>query len=192
MKPTSILLNEHRIIEQVLNCLERMVERRAADGKLEEAPARDAIGFLRAFAGCSHLAKEKAHLFPLVAGTKCPQGCDMAKLMSREEQYGHTHLQAMEEAIDGAAAGDKDAVERFVRHGEAYVGLLMKYIENEEDWLFPQADRALDEANQQVLGERLQRDDGDVRCSGSREEYVAIANRLADHLGVPRANLIED
>jgi hypothetical protein len=27
VKPTNILVNEHRIIEQVLNCLERMMER---------------------------------------------------------------------------------------------------------------------------------------------------------------------
>ena len=50
----------------------------------------------------------------------------------------------------------------------------------------------LDEAKQQVLGERLQRDDSENRCGGSHEEYVAIANRLADHFGVPRAQLIED
>jgi len=192
VKPTNILVNEHRIIEQVLNCLERMVDRCASEGKVEEAPAKDAIGFFREFAGCAHLAKEETHLFPLVAGTKCPHGCRPSELMAREEQHGHTHLQMMEEAIEGAAAGDKDAVRRFVRHGQDYIGLLMKYIENEEDWLFPQADRALDEAKQRVLGERLQRDQSEDQCGGSHEEYVAIANRLADRFGVPRAQLIED
>ncbi len=47
VKPTNILVNEHRIIEQVLNCLERMIARCASAGKLEEAPARKAIGFFR-------------------------------------------------------------------------------------------------------------------------------------------------
>ena len=98
----------------------------------------------------------------------------------------------MEEAIEGAAAGEKDSVKRFVQHGQEYIALLMKYIENEEDWLFPQADRVLDEAKQQVLGERLQCDDSENRCGGSHDEYIAIANRLADHFGVPRAQLIED
>ncbi len=191
MKPTNILVNEHRIIEQVLNCLERMMERCASDGKLEEAPAREAIGFFRAFAECAHLAKEEAHLFPLMAGTKCPQGCRPSDLMEREDQHGHAHLQAMEEAIEGAAAGEKGSVQQFVQHGQDYIALLMKYIENEEDWLFPQADRVLDEAKQRALGERLQRDDSGNRCGGSHEEYLAIANRLADQLGVPRAELME-
>ena len=112
--------------------------------------------------------------------------------MTREDQHGHAHLQAMEEAIEGAAAGEKDALVRFVQHGQDYISLLMKYIENEEDWLFPQADRVLDDAKQRALGERLQGDDRENRCGGSHEEYVAMANRLADHFGVPRAQRIED
>ncbi len=192
MKPTNMLVNEHRIIEQVLNCLERMTERCASKGRLEEAPAREAIGFFRAFAECAHLAKEEAHLFPLVAGTKCPQGCHPSELTTREDQHGHAHLQAMEEAIEGAAAGEKDSVKRFMHHGQEYIALLMRYIENEEDWLFPQANRVLDEAKQQALGERLQRHDRENQCGGSHEKYVTIANRLADQLGVPRAELIED
>ena len=79
-----------------------------------------------------------------------------------------------------------------MQHGQEYIALLMKYIENEEDWLFPQADRVLDEVKQRTLAERLQRDESENRCGGSNEEYVAIANRLADHFGVPRAQLTED
>ena len=192
MKPTNILVNEHRIIEQVLNCLERMVDRCASEGKLDEVPAREAIGFFRAFAECAHLAKEQIYLFPLVAGTKCPQGCRLSDLTAREDQHAHAHLLAMEEAIGGAVAGKKGSVKQFVEHGQAYIALLMKYIENEEDWLFPQTDRVLDEAKQHSLGERLQSDESENRCGGSREEYVAIANRLADRFGVPRAQLTED
>ncbi len=50
----------------------------------------------------------------------------------------------------------------------------------------------LDEAKQQVLSERLGRDESEKRCGGSHEEYVAMANRLADHFNVPKAQLIED
>ena len=151
MKSTNILVNEHRIIEQVLNCLERMVERCRTEGRLEERPARDAITFFLEFAECSHLAKEEAILFPLVARTKCPQGCRPAELMAREEIHGHAHLESIAGAIEGAATGDKDAVRRFIEHGEAYIGLLLKYVENEEDWLFPHTNRLLDEDAERKL-----------------------------------------
>ena len=191
MKSTNMLVNDHRIIEQVLNCLERMIERCRTEGHLEEGPARDAIAFFREFAECSHLAKEEAILFPLVAGTKCPQGCRPAKLRAREEAHGHAHLEAIAGTIDGAATGSKDAVKRFIEHGEAYIVLLMKYIENEEDWLFPQANRLLDEDAQHTLAGQFQKSGTNKECGRSPEQYVALANCLADHFGVPRAELLD-
>jgi len=191
MKSTNILVNEHRIIEQVLNCLERMVERCRIEGRLEEGPARDAIAFFLDFAECSHLAKEEAILFPLVTGTKCPQGCRPAELMVREKTHGHAHLEAIAGAIEDAAAGDKDAVKRFIEHGEAYISLLLKYVENEEDWLFPHANRLLSEDTERKLAGQLQKTESEKACGRTPEQYVAIANRLADHFGVPRAVLLD-
>ncbi len=62
MKTTRILVSEHRLIEQVLNCLERMVERCASQRELEDAPARDAIVFFRGFTERCHYNKEKTEL----------------------------------------------------------------------------------------------------------------------------------
>jgi len=190
MKPTDVLVNEHRIIEQVLNCLERMVERCRSDGRFEEGPARDAIAFFREFAECAHMAREEAILFPLLAGTKCPQGCKPDELMAREAAHGHSHVEAMAEAIEGAAAGEKDAVKRFIKHGEDYIALLMKYVENEEDWLFRQTDGLLSAEQQRTLLGQLRAAEKKAECDGPPERYVAIANRLADHFGVPRAELL--
>jgi hemerythrin-like domain-containing protein len=108
-----------------------------------------------------------------------------AELTVRDDAHGHSHLEAMAAVIDAAAAGNRDAIKRFIEHGEAY-------IENEEDWLFPQANRVLDETKQQALEERLQGDDHEVRCDVCHEPFVEVANRLADHFGVPRAQRIED
>ncbi len=97
----------------------------------------------------------------------------------------------MADAIAEAAAGNKDAVKHFVEHGEAYIGLLMRYIENEEDWLFPQANRLLnDDAERGLLGE-FQKTAAETMCEHCHEPYIGIADRLADHFGVPKAELLE-
>ena len=36
MQPTDILMKEHRLIEQVLNCLEKIVRQATTDRKLEK------------------------------------------------------------------------------------------------------------------------------------------------------------
>ena len=66
MNPTDILMDEHRVIEQVLNCLEKIIEQATAAGRLEEEPAREALDFFRTFADRCHHGKEEAHLFPLM------------------------------------------------------------------------------------------------------------------------------
>ena len=66
MRPTSILVEEHRLIEQVLNCLERMVERCKSQRGLESAPARDAIVFFRGFTERCHYTKEETELLPTI------------------------------------------------------------------------------------------------------------------------------
>ena len=44
-KSLEILMNEHRVIEQVLNCLEKILERCRAEGKLDRESARQALTF---------------------------------------------------------------------------------------------------------------------------------------------------
>ncbi len=57
MRPTEILMQEHRVIEQVLNCLEIIAQRAEADSKLDTDSANQAIDFLRNFADRCHHGK---------------------------------------------------------------------------------------------------------------------------------------
>jgi hemerythrin-like domain-containing protein len=122
---------------------------------------------------------------------ECPQGCRSAELTAREEARGHAQLQAMAGTIEDAAAGNQVAVQRFLDHGEAYIGLLMKYIENEEDWLFRQTNRLLDKEAERRLAGEFQKTGTKTACGRCSEQYISIADRLADHFGVPRAELLD-
>lgn len=63
MSPTDLLAREHRLIEQVLNCLERMMDRSAAEGRLQAESAREIVRFLREYAEGIHL--DPVHLASL-------------------------------------------------------------------------------------------------------------------------------
>jgi hemerythrin-like domain-containing protein len=66
MRPTEILSSEHRVIEQVLDCLEAMVKGLRAGKPLEEERAATALYFLRQFADACHHGKEEERLFPML------------------------------------------------------------------------------------------------------------------------------
>ncbi len=186
MKSTNILVNEHRLIEQVLNCLERIVERCALQGRLESEPTRDALIFFRGFTERCHRAKEETVLRPTmqamgVSLERC-LGCSM--LQRREE--GRLHVDAMEAAIEPASGGDPTALKKFKEHAEAYIELLLEYIAKQEDCLFPMIVQDLPEGEKARLELAL-----DTACNDGEEQracntYIDLANRLAEHFDVPR------
>ena len=73
MKPTEILSAEHRVIEQVLNCLEKMAAQAEKTGTLDKVSATDAVNFFRTFADQCHHGKEEAHLFPAMEAKGFPR-----------------------------------------------------------------------------------------------------------------------
>jgi len=58
------LMTEHRLIEQVLNCLEKVVQQAEAEKQLEKKSALEVIDFCSAFADGCHHTKEEATCFP--------------------------------------------------------------------------------------------------------------------------------
>ena len=53
MQPTAILSQEHRVIEVVLNCLERIAAEALESGRLDRESAEQAVDFFKTFAdGC--------------------------------------------------------------------------------------------------------------------------------------------
>src|SRR5262245_578365 len=72
MRPTDILSAEHRVIEQVLDCLQRIGENAASSGTLDMDSARAALRVLRTFADRCHHGKEEERLFPMLAKRGLP------------------------------------------------------------------------------------------------------------------------
>jgi hemerythrin-like domain-containing protein len=187
MKPISILVKEHYLIEQVLACLERMAERCESQRRLESAPARDAIVFLRGFTERCHCSKEETQLLPTMQAMGIsPERCLGCSMLQRREE-GRLHLAAMEAAVEPASSGDVAALKAFAEHARAYIELLLEYIAKQEDCLFPMIAQALPEADTTQRDVALETTCGDGQEADSCETYIDLANRLADHFDVPRA-----
>jgi hemerythrin-like domain-containing protein len=186
MKSTNILVNEHRVIEQVLNGLERMVERCRTEGRLEDGPARDAVAFFREFADGCHHAKEETHLFPVMQANGFSGGCSPVAVMQREHELGRLYIQGMAATVEAASAGDPEALKWFVQHGQSYVKLLREHIQKEDTCLFPAANHRLAESDQQQLLAAFAKVEAEEIGKGAHEKYHALANELADRFGVPR------
>jgi hemerythrin-like domain-containing protein len=187
MKATAILMDEHRVIEQVLNCLEALATQGVARGKLDVDSARQALDFFRAFADGCHHRKEERCLFPRLEARGLPRHGGPTGVMLDEHELGRKLLRAMAAAVERAEAGEPEQVERFSRYALDYVGLLRDHILKEDLRLFVIAEHALTNHDQEALLRSFQAvEEGDLG-EGTHEKYVALANKLADRFHVPRA-----
>jgi hemerythrin-like domain-containing protein len=184
MKPTEILIAEHRVIEQMLGCVDKIIDEASASGRLEEQDARDAIDFLRNFADKCHHGKVENHLFPVLEAHGFPRQSGPIGVMLHEHQEGRSHIRAMDESLAPAAAGDPRALGRFAEHGRAYTELLRNHIAKEDTILFVLADRVLESDDQQEILARFHRVEAEEMGHGTHEKYLDVAKRLASRYGV--------
>jgi hemerythrin-like domain-containing protein len=187
MYPTDILKAEHRVIEQVLNCLEKIADACARKGALEGDSAAFALDFFGHFADCCHHAKEERHLFPLMEERGFRRDGGPTGIMLAEHDQGRHYLRGMRASADGASAGNADAVLQFVMHARAYVSLLRVHIAKEDHYLFPMAHQALSEEDQRGLLESFGEVEQDDLGPGAHEKYLRIADELAERWGVSHA-----
>ncbi len=186
MRATQILRTEHRVIEQVLSCLEAMADRACFCGAVDGESARAAIDFFRNFADECHHAKEESHLFAMMEERGFSSAGGPTAVMRSEHRLGRQHLHVMEENLELAEAGDPDALTRFVDAAWEYVTLLREHILKEDNCLFPMADRFLSGPDQTALLERFEAAE-DGGHAGKHARYVALADKLAERFGVTPA-----
>jgi len=190
MQPTDVLMNEHRVIEQVLNCLEKILEQCTAGKGLDTRSAKQAIEFFRGFADRCHHNKEEVRLFPVMEANGFSGGCSPVAVMLREHELGRLYIQGMAAAIDPAAAGDSEAMKWFIQHGQSYVKLLREHIRKEDTCLFPAANHRLTERDQEELMAAFRESEAEEVRQGTHEASLRTANELADRFGVPRVSIV--
>ena len=184
MSTTQILQDEHRIIERVLDCLERLAERGRAEGRLDVGPARDAIEFFRGFADRNHHGKEESHLFPMMEQRGFSPDAGPTAVMRREHEQGRQLVGAMADALDSASAGEAVGVEAFLGAAHDFINLLRQHIHKENQILFPMAEQALTAADKEKLLEAFARVNSEEIGEAERQRLMQIAASLTERCGV--------
>ena len=194
MKPTQILMKEHRLIEQVLFCAEAMSDRAHADGSLNKANAEKVLDFITHFSDGYHHAKEEKHLFRLMEerGFSPTQG--PVAVMLHEHAFGRNCVKQMKESLNGASSGEKAPLTIFVENANLFVEMLRSHIQKEDMKLYPMANNVFSEDDQFELLTAFDQVETREMAPGTYDKYVALADELAQFYGVEKADLtaVED
>jgi hemerythrin-like domain-containing protein len=187
MRPTEILSAEHRVIEQVLDCLEKIAEDARRRGVLDVDASGKVMRVLKTFADDCHHGKEERNLFPMMHCRGMPTEVGPVAVMLEEHDVGRTHIRGMDSALRALSGGDRDALRTFVEHAFRYIELLRAHIGKEDNILFPMAEAVLTEADRRELLEAFARVEHAEMGAGTHETMLALADELAERFGVKKA-----
>jgi len=128
VKATEILMQEHRLIEQVLDCLEEAACRLDDGEEIEAEFFIDAAEFVAGFADGSHHRKEEDILFVAMTAKDMPADSGPVAVMLHEHEEGRRLTAAFRSAAEQMKTGDAGAAMDVVQNVLDYVNLLREHI----------------------------------------------------------------
>lgn len=182
MRPTEILRAEHRVIEQVLDCL-AVVSARARSAQTIDRESSEAIlEVLSTFADKCHHGKEEDLLFPALERAGMNPGQGPTAVMRMEHVQGRGHIAAMREAM---ADNSASAARSYSEAADAYVALLRQHIQKEDHCLFGMADSLLSAEVQENLVHQFETVEVQKMGHGTHQRMLDLASSTAARLHVP-------
>jgi hemerythrin-like domain-containing protein len=173
--PTEVLKAEHRVIEKVLDALERLA---GAPANSALDPWAMVIDFLRNFADKCHHLKEEKLLFPALEERGVPREGGPIGMMLAEHEEGRGYVRAMAAALESASANPVEALAVLKREAVAFIRLLREHIVKEDEVLFEMADEILSAEEQKQLLCDFEEHELREIGSGVHEKYLKIAAEL--------------
>lgn len=175
MKAIDILMQEHRLIERVLDALEAAAGHVAQQHAVRPGFFLDAADFIAGFADGCHHHKEEDVLFGALGG---PEIEGAVELMLDEHRQARLLTKGMREAARRLESGDDSARGPLVMHARQYVALLRDHIEKEDEMLFPMADELLSPEAQDLLLRGIEQIEREEAAAGTLKKFQALAERL--------------
>jgi hemerythrin-like domain-containing protein len=178
MKATDILVEEHTVIERVLDALENAVQSLEEGGSVAPDFFIGVTDFVKGFADGCHHKKEEDVLFKAMIAHGVPVEHGPIGAMLVEHEQGRVYTRRMREAAQRLKAGDEAARGDIIRNGRSYVALLRQHIAKENGVLFPMADQAIPRAEHDTVAKGFDKVEHEETGVGVHEKYLSLADEL--------------
>ncbi len=182
MQATEILMQEHRVIEKVLDTLNSAVLAVKNGQSVRPSFFIDAADFIRGFADGCHHHKEEGVLFKMMEEHGLSAQSGPVGVMLHEHELGREFTRGMRAAAEKWEQGDESARAQVVENATAYVALLRQHILKEDQILFPMADRVIPLNDHPAVLVGFEHVEHEETGEGIHEKYLALANTLSQEI----------
>ncbi len=171
MKPTDVLKEEHRGIEQMLDILESILNRMEQGEYANAGHLEKIVDFFQVFADTCHHGKEEELLFPSLEAAGLPSEGGPVSVMLAEHNQGRSFILGMKEGIERYKQANSRDGALFTENAWNYIMLLRQHIDKENNILFRMADMHIPEDRQQELLVEFEEIETERIGAGKHEEY---------------------
>ena len=178
MKPTELLLHEHRVIERGIASIEVQARRLDAGQGVRPGFFLDAADFIQGFADACHHRKEEGVLFERLIAAGSPRRGGPVAVMLAEHEQGRVFTRAMRRAAEQLAQGDASAAGAVTSSALGYAALLRSHIQKEEGILFPLADTIIPSDQYDEMLAEFERIEEVETGAGVHEKYLALLESM--------------
>lgn len=183
MEATNILKEEHRVIERVLNSLEKAAGLLDAGKPVSPDLFIKAADFIKGFADGCHHRKEEGVLFPAMQAAGIPAEHGPIGVMLSEHDQARKLTAAMRTAAGRLGDGDPEAAAIVARNALEYVVLLRAHISKEDNVLFPMADQVINGDARREVSEAFGRVEKEDTGDGVHQRFLALAESIEREVG---------
>jgi hemerythrin-like domain-containing protein len=178
MDAIETLMNEHRVIERVLDGLVAFGGEVRRKGTTEKEELSRFVTFIREFADACHHGKEEDILFAAMVAHGFPREGGPIAVMLHEHDQGRALvavLAARGEQAQPWSDGDRQEVAEVARR---FSDLLRAHIHKEDAILYPMAEQHLPPEVVEEVGAACERYEQDEARAGAHERLHALAEEL--------------
>ena len=182
MSPTATLTREHRVIEDVLSCLE--VQLQGGQVKFDPDHARLMLSFFREYADRLHHGKEEDILFPALELRGFSPYEGPTRVMREEHRRFREAMANMAAAVELWPEDREDSWQQYRQAAAEYVCTLRHHIEREDACLFPIAASAIDASAQADLERAFERFEQEDLGAETVQRLVDMYRQICETFGV--------
>lgn len=184
MDPIETLMNDHRVIERVLDGLVAFGDEVRRKGSTEKEELSRFVTFVREFADACHHGKEEDILFAAMVEHGFPRDGGPLAVMLHEHDQGRALVRILRTRAEQQGPwsdGDRQEVAEVAR---GFSDLLRGHIHKEDAILYPMAEQHLPPEALEAVGAACEKYEHDEARAGAHERLHQLAEELvARHAG---------
>ncbi|OEF99948.1 hemerythrin [Vulcanibacillus modesticaldus] len=183
MESVKVMVDEHQNILRMLKVIRTACFKVYQHEKFDYDKFYDMIDFVRNYADKHHHSKEEEILFKEME-KQIPRAKEPIQGMFIDHDSGRHYIRNLESALEKVKNGDDEAHIDIISNALAYVELLTRHIDKEDNVIYKFAEKHLNDPAKDLVEKACEKIEDEANDKGIQEKYLNLLVELEKYFNV--------